>query len=61
MHILKNLRKVIYRTDYGLQDRWMHRRLKKLNQADADLAKEEQIQQSRMLRYCRKAYGKEYW
>lgn len=56
MHILKNLRKVIFWIDYGFQDRWMRRRLKKLNQADADLTKEEQFQQSRMLRYCRKAY-----
>lgn len=56
MHILKNLKKAAFWIDYGLQDYWIRHKLKKLNQEDADLTKEEHVLQSRMLRYCRKAY-----
>lgn len=43
MHILKNLKKAAFWIDYGLQDYWIRHKLKKLNQEDADLTKEEHV------------------
>lgn len=60
MHILKNISRILFWTDYYIQDLWMRRKLLKLKQADADLTKEEHYQQSRMLHYCRKAYPDYY-
>ncbi|HBN57463.1 MAG TPA: hypothetical protein DD414_11880, partial [Lachnospiraceae bacterium] len=56
MHILKNLRKIPFWTDYYRQDFWMRRRLIKLNRPDADFVKDEAKQQARMLKYCRRAF-----
>lgn len=56
MHIWKNIKKLPFWFDYYRQDLWMRRKLQKLNQKNVDLAKEEEYQQKRMLKYCRKAY-----
>lgn len=55
MHILKNIRKIPFWTDYYIQDLWMRYKLSKLNNKDADFTKEEQHQLRRMLRYWEKA------
>ena len=56
MHILKNLSKIPFWIDYYMQDFWMKRKLNRLNRINEDFTKDEAKQQTRMLKYCRRAY-----
>ena len=60
MHILKNLNKIFFWTDYFIQDCQIRRKIEKLKKEDADFSKEEAFLRNKMLRYCRLAYPDYY-
>lgn len=60
MQIKKNICRIPFWINYYLQDAWIKRKLVKLLDENADLTKEEQKQQKKMLRYCRRAYPEFY-
>lgn len=60
MHIWKNISKIPYWISYFACDYWIGNRLKKMNESNADLEKEESRLQKKMLRYCYKAFPSYY-
>lgn len=60
MHILKNILKIPFWADYLREDRWIEKKLGKINDPDVDLRKEEQYLQKKMLDYCKKAFPEYY-
>ena len=53
---LERLREIRFWIDYYMQDMWMRKKLKKMNNPNADFTQEEAHQQKRMLKYAKKAY-----
>ena len=53
---LERLREIRFWIDYYMQDMWMRKKLKKMNDPNVDFTQEEAHQQKRMLKYAKKAY-----
>lgn len=60
MHIRKNISKIPYWMHYYIQDLWIRWELRKINDSEVDLRKQEERLQKSMLKYCRKAFPQYY-